>query len=146
MPTPCTGSISGISCGWVLCWTGCTTVVPTYTRKTISWDTPYRSCRGLWIRPGLHILQVTDQQTTLPRHLCPCRIRVALLRRERGHWSESAPRGGTDLSGFYQILALKIKTTRHTFIHIGYNLQNFDTPNYLMLGLGLRLNNHHSHN
>ena len=49
--------------------------------------------------------------------------------------------GGGDLEGFYQILALKIKTTRHTFIHIGYNLQNFDTPNYLMLGLGLRLNN-----
>jgi hypothetical protein len=49
--------------------------------------------------------------------------------------------GGGDLEGFYQILALKIKTSRHSFIHIGYNLQNFDTPNYLMLGLGLRLNN-----
>lgn len=49
-------------------------------------------------------------------------------------------RGG-DLKGLYQILALKIKVTRHSFIHIGYNLQNFDTPNYLMLGLGLRLNN-----
>ncbi len=49
--------------------------------------------------------------------------------------------GGGDLNGFYQVLALKIKTTRHSFIHIGYNLQNFDTPNYLMLGLGLRLNN-----
>lgn len=48
---------------------------------------------------------------------------------------------GGDLKGLYQILALKIKTTRHSFIHIGYNLQNFDTPNYLMLGLGLRLNN-----
>ncbi|RNC63970.1 acyloxyacyl hydrolase [Proteiniphilum sp. X52] len=51
--------------------------------------------------------------------------------------------GGGDLKGFYQILALKIKVTRHSFIHIGYNLQNFDTPNYLMLGLGLRLNNQH---
>lgn len=50
---------------------------------------------------------------------------------------------GGDLKGTYQILALKIKVTRHSFIHIGYNLQNFDTPNYLMLGLGLRLNNQH---
>lgn len=49
-------------------------------------------------------------------------------------------RGG-DLKGLYQILALKIKVTRHSFIHIGYNLQNFDTPNYLMLGFGLRMNN-----
>lgn len=49
--------------------------------------------------------------------------------------------GGGDLKGCYQILSLKIKATRHSFIHIGYNLQNFDTPNYLMLGLGLRLNN-----
>lgn len=49
--------------------------------------------------------------------------------------------GGGDLKGLYQILALKIKVSRHSFIHIGYNLQNFDTPNYLMLGLGLRLNN-----
>lgn len=51
--------------------------------------------------------------------------------------------GGGDLKGFYQILALKIKVTRYSFIHIGYNLQNFDTPNYLMLGIGLRLNNQH---
>ncbi len=49
-------------------------------------------------------------------------------------------RGG-DLKGLYQILALKIKVSRHSFIHIGYNLQNFDTPNYLMLGFGIRLNN-----
>ncbi|HBL34746.1 MAG TPA: lipid A 3-O-deacylase [Porphyromonadaceae bacterium] len=46
--------------------------------------------------------------------------------------------GGGDLKGFYQILALKIKTSRHSFIHIGYNLQNFETPNYLMLGIGYR--------
>lgn len=51
--------------------------------------------------------------------------------------------GGGDLKGLYQILALKVKITRHSFIHIGYNLQNFDTPNYLMLGFGFRLNNQH---
>ena len=48
---------------------------------------------------------------------------------------------GEDIKTFYQILALKIKTSRHTFLHIGYCLQNFNTPNYLMLGLGLRFNN-----
>ena len=51
-------------------------------------------------------------------------------------------RGG-DLKGTYQVLALKIKVTPYSFIHIGYNLQGFDTPNYLMLGLGVRLNNRH---
>lgn len=50
---------------------------------------------------------------------------------------------GKDMKGLYQVLALKIKVTRFSFIHIGYNLQNFDTPNYLMLGVGLRLNNRH---
>ncbi|MDR2917178.1 MAG: acyloxyacyl hydrolase [Tannerella sp.] len=49
--------------------------------------------------------------------------------------------GGGDLKAFYQILALKIKVTRNSFIHIGYSLQNFDTPNFLMLGIGLRFNN-----
>lgn len=49
--------------------------------------------------------------------------------------------GGGDLKGFYQILALKIEVTRSSFIHIGYNLQNFQTPNYLMLGIGFRFNN-----
>jgi hypothetical protein len=49
--------------------------------------------------------------------------------------------GGGDLKGLYQILALKIETTRNTFIHIGYNLQNFKDPNYLMLGIGYRFHN-----
>lgn len=48
---------------------------------------------------------------------------------------------GEDMKGLYQIVSLKIKVSRLSFIHIGYNLQNFDTPNYLMLGVGLRLNN-----
>ena len=46
-----------------------------------------------------------------------------------------------DMRGFYQILALKIAVTRSSFLHIGYNLQNFQTPNYLMLGLGFRFHN-----
>lgn len=49
--------------------------------------------------------------------------------------------GGGDLKGFYQILALKTEVTRSSFIHIGYCLQDFHTPNYLMLGIGYRFNN-----
>lgn len=49
--------------------------------------------------------------------------------------------GGGDLKGLYQTLALKIEITRNSFLHIGYNLQNFQTPNYLMLGIGYRFNN-----
>ncbi|WP_099465456.1 acyloxyacyl hydrolase [Parabacteroides provencensis] len=49
--------------------------------------------------------------------------------------------GGGDLKALYQVLALKIEVTRSSFIHIGYNLQNFHTPNFLMLGIGYRFNN-----
>ncbi len=49
-------------------------------------------------------------------------------------------RGG-DLKGLYQVLALKVEVTRSSFIHVGYNLQNFHTPNYLMLGIGYRFHN-----
>ncbi len=48
---------------------------------------------------------------------------------------------GGDLKSFYQILALKIEVTRNSFLHIGYNLQDFHDPNYLMLGFGFRFNN-----
>ncbi|RHJ90664.1 acyloxyacyl hydrolase [Parabacteroides bouchesdurhonensis] len=49
--------------------------------------------------------------------------------------------GGGDLKGLYQVLALKVELTRSSFLHIGYNLQNFHTPNYLMLGIGYRFHN-----
>lgn len=49
--------------------------------------------------------------------------------------------GGGDLKAFYQLLALKIEVTRNSFVHIGYNIQNFQTPNFLMLGIGYRFNN-----
>lgn len=49
--------------------------------------------------------------------------------------------GGGDLRAFYQVLALKTQVTRNSFIHIGYSLQNFHTPNFLMLGIGFRFNN-----
>jgi len=48
---------------------------------------------------------------------------------------------GGDLKALYQILALKIEVTRSSFIHIGYSLHNFHTPNFLMLGIGFRFNN-----
>jgi len=48
---------------------------------------------------------------------------------------------GEDLKGVYQTLALKTDITRNLFLHIGYCLQNFHDPNYLMLGIGFRFNN-----
>lgn len=48
---------------------------------------------------------------------------------------------GGDLKNFYQIVALKIAVTRSSFINIGYCLKDFQTPNYLMLGVGYRFNN-----
>ncbi len=48
--------------------------------------------------------------------------------------------GATDsLNIWYQILALKLNITRHFFLHIGYSLQDFQHPNHLMLGCGVRL-------
>lgn len=49
--------------------------------------------------------------------------------------------GGGDLKMFYQILALKINTGRNSFLHIGYSLKEFKSPNFLMLGVGYRFNN-----
>lgn len=48
---------------------------------------------------------------------------------------------GGDLKSYYQILALKIGVTRSSFLHIGYCLKDFHTPNFLMLGVGYRFNN-----
>lgn len=43
---------------------------------------------------------------------------------------------GHDLSGFYQIAALKVHVTKRLFLHIGYKLNKFHDPNNLMLGAG----------
>ncbi|TDQ79416.1 lipid A 3-O-deacylase PagL [Sphingobacterium yanglingense] len=48
---------------------------------------------------------------------------------------------GADFNGTYQSFALKIGTSRSSFLHIGYNLKDFHEPNYLMLGLGYRFHN-----
>lgn len=48
--------------------------------------------------------------------------------------------GGGDLRFFYQLLALKIDTGRHSYVHIGYSLKEFKSPNFLMLGMGHRFN------
>lgn len=47
---------------------------------------------------------------------------------------------GDDTKGCYQVLALKTSLTRNLFLHTGYQLQDFHTPNHLMLGLGWRFN------
>lgn len=49
--------------------------------------------------------------------------------------------GKGDLKAFYQILALKIAVTRSSFVHVGYSIHDFSTPNFLMLGVGYRFNN-----
>ena len=49
--------------------------------------------------------------------------------------------GGGDLKALYQVLALKTEITRNTFVHVGYSLHNFHSPNFLMLGIGFRFNN-----
>lgn len=49
--------------------------------------------------------------------------------------------GGGDLKSLYQILALKIDVFRNSYLHIGYNLNEFHNPNHLMLGVGYRFNN-----
>ncbi len=49
--------------------------------------------------------------------------------------------GGGDLKSCYQILALKTEISRNAYLHIGYSLHNFETPNFLMLGIGYRFNN-----
>lgn len=46
-----------------------------------------------------------------------------------------------DLRYFYQILALKVEVTRSSFVHIGYSLKDFHEPNFLLLGVGFRINN-----
>lgn len=45
-----------------------------------------------------------------------------------------------DFAGIYEVLALKINMVRGTFLHIGYCLDDFKYPNYLMLRVGYRLN------
>lgn len=45
---------------------------------------------------------------------------------------------GGDFHGTYQSIALKVRTSRKTFIHIGYCIKDFYEPNYLMLGMGFR--------
>ena len=49
------------------------------------------------------------------------------------------PKG--DMKSVYEMLSLKAELTRHLYLHIGYKLQNFHIPNYLMLGIGIRINN-----
>ncbi|MCD8031591.1 MAG: acyloxyacyl hydrolase [Bacteroides sp.] len=49
-------------------------------------------------------------------------------------------RGG-DLRACYQILSLKTDLTRNSYLHVGYSIQDFHSPNFLMLGVGYRFHN-----
>ena len=46
-----------------------------------------------------------------------------------------------DQRGLYQTLALKLNVTHDAFLHVGYTLQKFHDPSYLMLGVGYRFGN-----
>ncbi|MCL2561888.1 MAG: acyloxyacyl hydrolase [Rikenellaceae bacterium] len=48
--------------------------------------------------------------------------------------------GGGDMESVYQMLTLKIALGGNVFAHVGYSLHNFRDPNFLMLGLGIRIN------
>lgn len=48
---------------------------------------------------------------------------------------------GGDMKSVYEMLSLKAEVTRNIYLHVGYKLQDFHMPNYLMLGIGLRFNN-----
>jgi len=49
--------------------------------------------------------------------------------------------GRGDLKAFYQVVALKFEVIRSSYIHVGYSLKDFHTPNFLLLGIGFRFNN-----
>ncbi len=44
--------------------------------------------------------------------------------------------GVRDMKSVYQLLYLKAYYVKRSYIHVGYSLHNFDTPNYLMIGVG----------
>ena len=46
---------------------------------------------------------------------------------------------GSDLAGFYQIIALKTHITKRLYLHTGYQFRNFHNPDHLLLGLGYRI-------
>ena len=48
--------------------------------------------------------------------------------------------GGGDMESVYQMLTLKIALGGNVFAHVGYSLHKFRDPNFLMLGLGVRIN------
>ena len=53
-----------------------------------------------------------------------------------GHYIVNAKH---DFNSWYQVLALKVDLPQRFFLHIGYSLHDFKTPNHLMLGLGYKL-------
>jgi hypothetical protein len=48
---------------------------------------------------------------------------------------------GKPFRGWYQVLSIKMKVTRSSYLHVGYQLKNFHNPSFLMLGIGYRFHN-----
>ena len=74
----------------------------------------------------------------------PARILTTLFKDDEGQYYELTVSTPTiekdDLNMFYQLLTLKIALSRAVFLHVGYRLQDFNEPNFLMLGIGFRFN------
>lgn len=114
-----------------------------------------------WFNAGLSIDAVYDHSANVffedglidARHLRlpPLRKQVAMGLSVRAefvmpHFTINAGIGRNvigahgDFGGFYEVLALKVAVYRGSFLHIGYCLDRFRYPNYLMLGVGYRFN------
>ena len=47
----------------------------------------------------------------------------------------------TNYRPFYQSLSLKVNVSQEIFLNVGYRLSSFKNPNFLILGVGFRINN-----
>ena len=48
-------------------------------------------------------------------------------------------KGNKDIKAVYKLLYIKAYYIKRSYIHIGYSLHNFDTTNYLMIGVGVNI-------
>ena len=96
-----------------------------------------------------HVASIEGSHVELNKQ--PFRERISAGISVRGEWAMPifAINGGIgynfyaksfDTKKFYQILAMKIFLSKSTFLHIGYQMNQFKDPNNLMLGIGYRFN------
>lgn len=112
------------------------------SRVGISFDGVYDGSANLYTRPGYY-----DEFYTPP-----FKYQLALGVSARGEYvmpyftiglgvGVNVLHRGGDLKSFYQTLSLKTEVTRNSYLHVGYSLQDFHDPSFLMLGMGYRFNN-----